>query len=43
MSSLQAVLAEHSVCPFTKQPLQWEQCKLLTKTNIHLYRDQIIR
>lgn len=39
----QAVLAEHSQCPFTKQPLQWEQCKMLTKSNIHLYQDKIIR
>lgn len=37
------MLAEHSQCPFTKQPLQWEQCKVLTKSNIHLYQDKIIR
>ncbi|KAK2075880.1 hypothetical protein QBZ16_001622 [Prototheca wickerhamii] len=38
-----AVLAERSCCPFTKQPLTWEQCKVLTKNNIHLYRDRIIK
>lgn len=38
-----AVLAENGVCPFTKQPLRWEQCRVLTKNNIEAYRDQIIR
>ena len=42
-NSAQAVLAERSCCPFTKQPLTWEQCKVLTKNNIHLYRDRIIK
>ena len=37
------VLAEAQQCPFTKQPLQWEQCKVLTKNNLHLYKDRIIR
>lgn len=41
--SVQAVLAEKKCCPFTKQPLTWEQCKILTKNNIHLYADRIIK
>lgn len=39
---LQVVLAEKQQCPFTNQPLQFEQLKLLTKTNIHLHRDKIV-
>jgi len=38
-----AVLAEQGVCPFTKKPLKWEQCRLLTKANIDIYRDSIIQ
>jgi hypothetical protein len=38
-----AVLAEQGVCPFTKNPLKWEQCRILTKGNIEAYRDSIIR
>jgi hypothetical protein len=39
-----AVLAEsNGVCPFTKQPLKWEQCRMLTKHNIDAFKDQIIR
>ena len=38
-----AVLAESGVCPFTKQPLKWEQCRILTLHNIEAYRDKIIR
>ena len=37
------VLGSTHICPFTKQPLQWEQIKVLTKSNIHLYKDRIIR
>ncbi len=36
------VLAEKQQCPFTNQPLQFEQLKLLTKTNIHLHRHKIV-
>ena len=36
------VLAEKQQCPFTNQPLALEQIKLLTKTNIHLYRAHIV-
>jgi hypothetical protein len=38
-----AVLAENSTCPFTKQPLRFEQCKILTVHNIEFFRDKIIR
>jgi len=38
-----AVLAEQGVCPFTKNPLKWEQCRILTKGNIEAYKDSIIR
>lgn len=39
-----AVLAEsNGKCPFTKKPLKWEQCRILTKHNIDAYRDTIIR
>jgi len=38
-----AVLAENSTCPFTKQPLRFEQCKILTVHNIESFRDEIIR
>ena len=39
-----AVLAEsNGKCPFTKQPLRWEQCRVLTKHNIDAYKDSIIR
>ena len=38
-----AVLAENGICPFTKQPLRWEQCRVLTLHNIEAYRDKIIR
>jgi hypothetical protein len=38
-----AVLAEQGVCPFTKNPLKWEQCRILTKGNIEAYRDSIFR
>jgi hypothetical protein len=36
------VLAEKQQCPFTNQPLKFEQLKLLTKTNIHLHRGKIV-
>jgi hypothetical protein len=36
------VLAEKQQCPFTNQPLQFEQLKVLTKTNIHLHKDKIV-
>lgn len=38
-----AVLAESGLCPFTKKPLSWEQCRILTVHNIEAYRDKIIR
>lgn len=38
----QVVLAEKQQCPFTNQPLQFEQVKLLTLSNIHLWRDKIV-
>lgn len=38
-----AVLAEQGVCPFTKKPLKWEQCRILTKANIDIYKDSIIQ
>jgi hypothetical protein len=38
-----AVLAESGLCPFTKKPLSWEQCRILTLHNIEAYRDKIIR
>ena len=38
----QVVLAEKQQCPFTNQPLRFEQLKLLTKTNIHLHAPNIV-
>jgi hypothetical protein len=38
-----AVLSENNICPFTKQPLRFEQCKILTIHNIESFRDKIIR
>ncbi len=38
-----AVLAEQGLCPFTKKPLRWEQCRVLTKGNIEAYKDSIIQ
>lgn len=43
MATWRAVLAGGGVCPFTKQPLNAEQCKILSKSNIDAYRDRIIR
>ena len=40
--ALQVVLAEKQQSPFTNQPLQFEQLKVLTKTNIHLHKDKIV-
>lgn len=39
---VQVVLAEKQQCPFTNQPLQFEQLKVLTKTNIHLHQHKIV-
>lgn len=38
---IQAVLAESKLCPFTKTSMTWEQCTVLTHTNIDRYRDRI--
>ena len=38
-----AVLGASGVCPFTKKPLRWEQCKVLTKNNYDAYKDSIIQ
>lgn len=43
MATWRAVLGENGKCPFTKQPLNAEQCKILTNHNIELYRDRIIK
>jgi hypothetical protein len=43
MATWRAVLAEAGVCPFTKQPLKIEQCRLLTVHNIENHRNKIIR
>ncbi|PRW21070.1 Transforming growth factor beta regulator 1 [Chlorella sorokiniana] len=42
LATWKVVLAEKQQCPFTNQPLQFEQLKVLTKTNIHLWRDKIV-
>lgn len=42
LSHLQAVLADHKKCPFTSQQLSWEQCTVLTHSNIERFRDRII-
>ncbi|KAL4451372.1 hypothetical protein ABPG77_009444 [Micractinium sp. CCAP 211/92] len=42
LATWKVVLAEKQQCPFTNQPLQFEQLKLLTKTNIHLHRHKIV-
>ncbi|KAK9807622.1 hypothetical protein WJX72_004551 [[Myrmecia] bisecta] len=41
MATWKAVLAEHGKCPFTKQPLSWESCTVLSLSNIDRYRDRI--
>jgi hypothetical protein len=38
-----AVLAEQQRCPFTKQPLSWEQLTVLTHNNISKYRERIVQ
>ena len=38
---MQAVLAEHGKCPFTKNSMSWEQCTVLSHTNIHRFKDRI--
>ena len=38
---MQAVLAESKLCPFTKTSMAWEQCTVLTHSNIDRYRDRI--
>lgn len=43
IATWKAVLAERKTCPFTKQPLSWEGCRVLTKSNYQLYADRIIR
>ena len=43
LATWRAVLADHQACPFTKHPLKVEELKVLTKSNIHLHRDRIIR
>ena len=40
--SVQAVLSDSSKCPFTKQPLKWEQCQVLTKANLDRFASRII-
>jgi hypothetical protein len=37
------VLRENGACPFTKQPLRWEQCRMLTHDNLAVYRHRIVR
>jgi hypothetical protein len=41
LATWKAVLADGGKCPFTKAPLSWEQCVLLTHANIERYRDRI--
>ncbi|KAK9803111.1 hypothetical protein WJX73_005483 [Symbiochloris irregularis] len=41
LATWKAVLAEQRVCPFTKNPLSWEQCTVLSHSNIHRFRDRI--
>ena len=40
--AMQAILAENNKCPFTGQPLSWADCIVLTRTNVHRYRDRIL-
>ncbi|PSC71800.1 Transforming growth factor beta regulator 1 [Micractinium conductrix] len=42
LATWKVVLAEKQQCPFTNQPLRFEQLKLLTKTNIHLHAPNIV-
>ncbi|KAL4855620.1 putative lysine-specific demethylase JMJ16 [Chlorella vulgaris] len=42
LATWKVVLVEKQQCPFTNQPLQFEQLKVLTKTNIHLHREKIV-
>ncbi len=41
MHARQACLKEHGTCPFTKAPLSWEQCTVLTLHNIERFRSRI--
>ncbi|KAK9839324.1 hypothetical protein WJX81_008143 [Elliptochloris bilobata] len=41
LATWKACLKEHGVCPFTKAPLSWEQCTVLTLHNIERFRDRI--
>ncbi|GMH41344.1 hypothetical protein BSKO_09254 [Bryopsis sp. KO-2023] len=43
MATWKAVLSDQRRCPFTKQPLSWEQCTMLTQTNIDKYHDRIVQ
>lgn len=40
-ANTQAVLAEKGRCPFTGQPLSWQQCTILTHSNIDRFRNRI--
>ena len=42
LATWKVVLAEKQQCPFTNRPLQFEQLKVLTHSNIHLHRDKIV-
>ncbi|CAD7703988.1 unnamed protein product [Ostreobium quekettii] len=42
MATWKAVLAEQKRCPFTKKPLSWEQCTVLTRGNIDRHRDRVV-
>eukprot|EP00891_Asterochloris_glomerata_P008342 jgi/Astpho2/8342/fgenesh1_pg.00122_%23_79_t len=41
MATWKAVLAEQRQCPFTKAPLSWEQCTVLTHGNFERYKHRI--
>lgn len=39
---LQAILSDSTTCPFTKQPLTWGNCRVLTKSNLDSFTGRII-
>ncbi|CAL8465948.1 g5484 [Coccomyxa elongata] len=41
LATWKAVLAESGMCPFTKTPMRWEACTVLTHSNIERYKDRI--
>lgn len=43
LATWRAVLTERGKCPFTQQALSMGQITVLTKTNLHRFKDRIIQ